>query len=71
MDISELELFFDRDTFSPFVITMVDGYAIPINKIGHALLGVTMIVAKDPTGHLVHIPFHAIAHISEGGEEIG
>ena len=71
MDISELELFFDRQTFSPFVITMLDGYAIPVDKVGQALLGLTIIVAKDPTGHLVHIPFHAIAHISERGEEIG
>ena len=71
MDTAELELFFRPESFKPFVITLVDGYAIPVQKFGDALMGVTMIVAKDRRGYLVNIPFHAIAHISERGEGIG
>jgi hypothetical protein len=71
VDTSELELFFNAETFKPFVITMVDGYALPVEKLGSALMGITMIVAKDRTGHLVHIPFGSIAHITQRGEEIG
>lgn len=71
MDMSELELFFKEDSFHPFVITLLDGYALPIERVGQALLGLTMIVARDPkSGHLIHIPFHAIAHISQKGSQL-
>jgi hypothetical protein len=71
MTVEELEQFLDERTFSPFVLTTVDGFALPVHDPRKTLLGLSMLVVKHSDGRLYHIPFRAIAHISEAGKELG
>jgi hypothetical protein len=70
MSRAELEQFLDELTFSPFVLTTVDGFAIPVSNPRKALLGLGMVVIANPDGRLYNIPFRAIAHISEAGTNL-
>jgi hypothetical protein len=63
----ELEQFLEPDNFVPFVITMVDGFVIPINKLNKIVTGDQLCVAALD-GSLVHIPYGRIAHITHRGE---
>jgi hypothetical protein len=71
MNREELERILNERTFNPFVLTMMDGFAIPVTDPHKALLGLSMIVIAHTDGRLYQIPFRAIAHISERGERIG
>ena len=61
----------DERTFNPFVLTTVDGFALPVTDPRKALLGVSMIVIANVDGRLYQIPFRSIAHLSETGKELG
>ena len=67
----DIEAFLQPETFTPFVLTMVDGFAIPVNDVRKTLLGLSMLVVAGPDGRLYHIPFRSIAHVSEAGKELG
>jgi hypothetical protein len=67
----DLELALDERTFKPFVLTTVDGFALPVTGPHKALLGVSMIVITNVDGRLYQIPFRSIAHLSETGIELG
>ena len=71
MNRTELEQTFDPRTFSPVVITTVDGFAIPVVEPHKVLIGLGMIVVSGPAYKLYQIPFRSIAHISEAGEHLG
>jgi hypothetical protein len=66
----ELEQWVNEGTFSPFVGTTFDGFALPVTNWRNALVGISMLVIKHSDGHIFHIPFRAIAHISEKGEQL-
>jgi hypothetical protein len=68
---SDLEMALDERTFNPFVLTTVDGFALPVTDPRKALLGVSMIVIANVDGRLYQIPFRSIAHLSETGKELG
>jgi len=67
----DLEQFLDERMFRPFVLTTVDGFALPITDPRKTLIGLSMVVIKHTDGRLYHVPFHKIAHISEAGKELG
>jgi hypothetical protein len=71
MNRTEIEQTFDPKTFSPVVITTIDGFAIPVPYSHYVLVGLGMIVVKGPASKLYQIPFRSIAHISEAGEHLG
>jgi hypothetical protein len=66
----ELEHILDPRTFNPFVLTTKDGFAIAVEDPRNTLLGLGMIVIKHG-GRLYQVPFGAIAHLSEKGEQLG
>jgi hypothetical protein len=70
MSRAELEQFLDERTFRPFVLTTVDGFALPVPHPRRALLGLGMIVIADGHGRLYNVPLGSIAHISEAGEQL-
>ena len=63
-DLAEL---FDESRFSPFVITMTDGFAIAVDDEmrKHALIGRNLVVLLDKQGDFMHLPYRSIAHITE------
>jgi len=61
----------DERTFKPFVLTTLDGFALPVTGPHKALLGVSIIVITNVDGRLYQIPFQSIAHLSETGIELG
>jgi hypothetical protein len=67
----DLELALDERTFKPFVLTTLDGFALPVTDPHKALLGVSIIVITNVDGRLYQIPFGSIAHLSETGIELG
>jgi hypothetical protein len=71
MSREELERILDERTFNPFVLTTMDGFAIPVTDPHKALSGMSMIVIAHTDGLLYQIPFSAIAHISGRGGRIG
>jgi|HubBroStandDraft_2_1064218.scaffolds.fasta_scaffold880904_1 hypothetical protein len=71
MDRNDLEQMLDPRLFSPFVLTTVDGFALPITDARQTLLGLSILVIKHSDGRIYQIPFSAIAHTSEKGEQIG
>jgi len=66
----DVEAFFNEQTFNPFVVTTVDGFALPVSSRTRALIGLR-VIAVQHGGIIYTIPFSAIAHISEQGEHIG
>jgi hypothetical protein len=71
MTAEDLEHFLDERSFRPFVLTTVDGFALPVTNPHNTLIGVSMLVIKHSDGRLYHIPFGSIAHVSEKGKELG
>jgi hypothetical protein len=71
MDRNEFEHLLDELTFVPFVITLLNDFAIPVRSPRNALLGISMVVVSDEKHRLYNIPFHAIAHITHEGKELG
>ena len=71
MSRNELQHILEPQTFNPFVLTTVDGFAISVEDPRKTLLGLSMIVVADHDGRLYQIPLRSIAHISEAGKEIG
>jgi hypothetical protein len=67
----DLEMALDERTFNPFVLTTVDGFALPVTDPRKALLGASMIVIANVDGRLYQIPFRSISHLSEKGVELG
>ena len=67
----ELEQWVSDEGFNPFVGTAFDGVALPVNSPMQVLVGISMLVIKHTDGHIYHIPFRSIAHISEKGKELG
>lgn len=55
------------ERFSPFVITLTDGFSVAIGpeERNHLLVGRNMLVLLDRLGDIIHIPYRAIAHIQE------
>jgi hypothetical protein len=66
----EVEQLLNPHTFSPFVLTTKEGVALSVTDSREALVGLAMVVIKHQ-GKLYQIPFHAIAHVSEAGEQLG
>jgi hypothetical protein len=66
----ELEEMLRSDTFSPFVLTTKDGFALPVSDPRNTLVGIGMLVIKHQD-RIHHIPFNAIAHITQPGEHLG
>lgn len=66
---SEMEEMLNPETFSPFVLTTKDGFALAISDPRNTLVGLGMLVIKHD-GRLYHVPFNAIAHIVEKGEHL-
>jgi hypothetical protein len=69
MSIEELQQLLDERTFSPFVLTTKDGFALPVTEARAVLIGLAMLAIKHQ-GRIYQIPFHAIAHISERGAQL-
>ena len=67
---SEVEQLFHEETFSPFVLTTKDGFALPVVRARDSLLGLRSLYIKH-NDQVYQIPFHGIAHISEAGDSIG
>jgi hypothetical protein len=67
----EMEQWVSAEGFNPFVVTMNDGFALPVNNPRNTLVGVSMLVIKHHDGLIYHMPFRSIAHISETGKELG
>jgi hypothetical protein len=63
-DIDELLI---ESRFSPFIITMTDGFSIAVGEEArkHITVGRHLMVMLDARGDLVHIPYRSIAHIQE------
>jgi hypothetical protein len=62
---AELEEMLDEDHFQPFTLTTLKGLTITIDNPRKTLISRSMIVVLDKDGNLIHIPFTAIAHLSE------
>jgi hypothetical protein len=71
MNAIEMEHLLDEATFQPFVITLLNDFAIAVNNPRKALVGLSMVVVSDNQRLLYNIPFHAIAHITYLGKELG
>ena len=67
MNKNDLDELLSEARFSPFVITMTDGYAIAIDEETrkHMVIGRNLMVLLDKTGNIVHLPYRSIAHITE------
>ena len=68
MDQDFFEQFVDPQSFVPFVITTVDGFAVPVPDLGHIITGRNLAVVKIAGGILIHIPWRRIAHVTHKGE---
>jgi hypothetical protein len=57
----------DETRFSPFVLTLVDGFSLAIGyeERKHLLVGARMLVTLDAQGNTIHIPYRSIAHLEE------
>jgi hypothetical protein len=71
IDREELEQWLREPGFNPFVVTAFDGFALPVSSPRQVLVGLSMLVIKHSDGRIYHLPFGAIAHISEKGKELG
>jgi hypothetical protein len=60
-----LEELLDEHRFEPFVLTTLDGFSISIDSPRKTLLTPNVIAIVDKDGKYYHIPFTAIAHLSE------
>ena len=69
MNQEDLELMLNPATFAPFVITVIDGFALPINNPRDTLLTDRTLVVKH-NNLIYQIPFRAIARTSEKGENL-
>lgn len=69
MNAQDLELMLQEGTFQPFVITTFDGFALPVTNYRDALVGLRVLAVKY-NGLIYQIPFKAIAHTSEKGEQL-
>jgi hypothetical protein len=67
----ELEEMLRPETFTPFVLTVVDGTPLVVDELRNTLLGQTVLVIAGKDKKLYHVPFGSIAHFSERGEKIG
>jgi hypothetical protein len=63
-DIAEL---IEETRFSPFVIVLIDGYALAIGpeERKHMLVAKRQIVIMNGEGDIIHIPYQSISHIDE------
>ena len=69
MNAEDLELMLNPLTFHPFMVTMSDGFALPVNDARDTLLTDRLLVIKH-RNLIYQIPFRAIAHTSERGENL-
>lgn len=69
MNRDELEEMLRADTFSPFVVTTKDGFALPVSNPHNTLLGIGMLVVLHDR-RIHHIPLNSIAHITQPGEHL-
>jgi len=60
-----------RQAFAPFVITLIGGEAYPVSSLEDFIVGLRTVVVRHSGGLLLQIPFSAILHISEKGEQLG
>ena len=67
MNESDFNELLEDGRFSPFVITMTDGFAIAVGpeQKRHILVGARMVVMLDSAGGIVHLPYRSMAHIQE------
>jgi hypothetical protein len=61
----DLEEMLEEGRFVPVVLTTMDGFSIAIDNPRKTLVGQRLIVVMDKEGRFYHIPFTAIAHVSE------
>jgi len=57
----------DEARFSPFILTMVDGFSLAIGfeERKHMLIGARMLVTLDAEGNAIHLPYRSVAHVQE------
>ena len=67
----ELQEMLREETFTPFVLTVVDGTPLVVDNLRDILLGQTVLVIAGKDHKLYHVPFRSIAHITEKGDRIG
>jgi hypothetical protein len=53
--------------FSPFIITMTDGFSFAVGpeERKHMLVGKRLLVTMDSEGNFIHLPYRSIARIQE------
>jgi hypothetical protein len=67
VDQKDFQEMLSEGRFSPFEITMNDGFSIAIGpkERPHVLVGARMLAMLDAEGGIVHLPYRSIAHIGE------
>jgi len=67
MNQSDFTDLLDETRFSPFIITMVDGFSLAIGheERKHMLVGARMLITLDSEGNAIHMPYRSIAHVQE------
>lgn len=67
MNQSDMSELLAEARFSPFILTMTDGFSLAIGpeERKHMVVGKNMIVTLDRQGDIIHIPYRSIAHIQE------
>lgn len=71
MDREEVESLMQPETFSPFVLSTKGGFSFAVKDPRRVLVGLSMLVVKLDNGRLHHVPFAAIDHIDESGDQLG
>jgi hypothetical protein len=71
MDKEEVESLMQLETFSPVVVTTKGGFSFAIKNARRVLTGLSMMTVKLEDGRLYHVPFSAIDHIDESGDQLG
>jgi hypothetical protein len=71
MNHTDLDEMLAEERFTPFVITMTDGFALAIGpeERKHVLVGRRQLVVMDSFRHIIHIPYRSIAHVREKNDE--
>jgi len=57
----------DETRFSPFIITMIDGFSLAVGpeERRHMLVAARMLITLDGEGNAIHMPYRSIAHVQE------
>jgi len=69
MNEEDFQLMLNPVAFQPFVVTMTDGFALPVNDPRDTLLTERTLVIKH-RNRIYQFPFRSVAHVSEHGEKL-